>query len=381
MSDRTGPGPSAAGAGSGAARLVRVGVVGIGFGQQVHVPAFRQNMRCEVKAICASSLERAKTVADRLGIEKAFGDWRELVEDPGIDALSIAAVPSVQPEMAVTALARRKPVFCEKPLATSRAAATDMVAAAEAAGMGNMVDFEFPEIEAWRRAKAILDGGGVGELRHVAVSWNVETYASRTGVESWKSRDEAGGGALNSLVSHAFYYLEWFGGPIRRLSARMFRAPGDARSGDSLAILCLELESGAAASLSVSSHAFLGSGHRLEFYGSGGTLVLENPTPDYARGFRLLYGARGSNRLEVVSTDEGAGDGSDDGRITVVARLVNRFVSWVITGARSHPDFRDGLRVQGLLEAARRSNAAGRWVEGPFCPAEVGDRWGLGRTL
>lgn len=345
---------------------VRVGIIGIGFGQQVHVPAFRRNLRCEVKAICASSRDRAAAVAERLGIEKAFGDWRELVEDPGIDAISIAMVPSMQPEIALAALKRRKPVFCEKPLATSRAAAADMVAAADAARVSNMVNFEFPENETWRRAKVILDEGGIGELRHMAIAWNVETYANRAGVESWKNRAETGGGVLNSFVSHTFHYLEWFAGPIRRLSARMFGPPGDARSGDTLAVLCLELKSGVAASISVSNHAFLGNGHRLEFYGSEGTLVLENPTLDYVRGFRLLYGTRGSNCLEVVCVDAGEGDGSPDGRVAAVGRLVDRFVNWVITGERSTPCFLDGLRVQGLLEAARRSHEAGCWVHGPF---------------
>lgn len=341
---------------------MRVGVVGIGFGQHVHVPAFRRNPRCEVKAICASSRERATVVADKLRIEKAFGNWRELVEDPNIDAISIATLPSVQPEIAVAALARKKSVFCEKPLAVSKAAAAEMVASADAAGVGNMVDFEFPEIKQWQRAKAILDEGGVGELHHVAISWSLETYANRTGSKSWKSNVETGGGILNAFVSHAFHYLEWFAGPIRRLSARMFRVPSDERTGDTLAVLCLEMESGSAAFLSISSHAFLGRGHRLEFYGSKGTLMLENGTLDYAKGFRVLHGTRVSNRLELVCAGEGSEGDLADSRIVVVGRLVDRFINWVITGEPNAPNFRDGLRVQSLLEAARRSHEAGCWV-------------------
>jgi predicted dehydrogenase len=118
-----------------------------------------------------------------------------------------------------------------------------------------------------------------------------------------------------------------------------------------------------AASISISSHAFLGSGHRVEFYGDEGTLVLENKTSDYVRGFRLLHGTRASNRLEVISPGEGLPAGKCDGRIGAVARLVERFVSWVENGIPSRPSFKDGLRVQSLLEAARKSHESGCWVD------------------
>ena len=345
---------------------VRIGVVGIGFGQQVHVPAFRSDPRCEVVAISASTLERASQVAARLGIEKAVRVWGEMIEDPNIDAVSIAVPPSLQPEIAVAALLCRKAVFCEKPLAVTKAAALKMVAAAEQAEVANMVDFEFVEIEEWQRAKSILDSGGIGELRHIAVSWNVETHAAKAGSNSWKTSVEEGGGTLNSFVSHAFYYLEWFAGPIKKLCASMFRAPGDPRIADTLAVICLEIETGLAASLSISNHAFLGNGHRVEFYGDKGTMVLQNSADDYARGFGLLYGTRESNRLAVISSGFRAETAGGDGRIAVVARLVRRFVNWIETGVPSMPSFKEGLRVQALLEAARKSHELGCWVNGPF---------------
>ncbi|MDI6828933.1 MAG: Gfo/Idh/MocA family oxidoreductase [Armatimonadota bacterium] len=349
-------------------KKVRLGIIGTGFGQQVHIPAFHSDARCDVAAVCASSLQRASEVAMRQRIAKSFGDWREMVEDPSIDAISIATPPSIQAEIAIAALAHGKAVFCEKPLATSKALALEMVKAAEQAGVANMVDFEFPEIEEWQQARSILNSNGIGNLHHISVLWNVETYANRMGLKSWKTNIEEGGGTLNSFVSHVFYYIEWFAGPVKSLSAKLFHALGDARTADTLAVLCLELESGAAVSLSVSTHAFLGSGHHIEFYGDEGTLVLDNSTPDYARGFRLLYGTRTSNRLEVVCSDDRSEAIKSDGRIPAVARLVKRFIDWIETGIPSMPSFKEGLRVQSLLEAARESHRFGHWVDVPCSP-------------
>ena len=105
---------------------IRVAVLGLGFGQAVHVPAFRA-AGAEVVAIAGSTAERAKAVAERLRIPRAVGGWRELVDDPMIDALSIALPPAVQAEVVVAAAATGKHVFCEKPAAVTVAQAEAMV--------------------------------------------------------------------------------------------------------------------------------------------------------------------------------------------------------------------------------------------------------------
>ena len=346
-------------------RKIGVGIVGIGFGQQVHLPAFRSHPSCKVVAICASSHARALRTSARHNIAKSYGDWRELVQDADVDVVSIATPPFIQPEIAIEALSQGKAVFCEKPLALSKTAALDMLAAAERVSLANMVDFELVEIEAFHRAKAVLDRGDIGQLRHIAVSWNVETYVNRMGLHSWKSCAEKGGGVLNSFVSHTFYYLEWFVGRIQRLTASLSSAMGDCEMGDTLAVLCLEFESGIPASLSISSHACLGTGHRVEFYGDAGALVLDNTTTDYAAGWRVQHGTRAANSLQVLHEDDRSSVNGSDGRVVAAACLVERFVEWIATGVRSSPSFVDGLRVQDLLEAARKSHDLGCWIDTP----------------
>ena len=345
-------------------RRLQVGVVGIGFGQAVLVPAFQAEARCVVKALCASSPERAQAVASRLRIPRAYGDWREAVADPDLDILAIATPPSLQPAIVLAALAQGKHIFCEKPLATTLQDAAETVTAARRAKVAHMVDFQFPAIEEWQRAKSLLDSGSLGSLRHALVSWQVETQVNRLGLDSWKSRREEGGGTLNLFVSHTFHYLEWLLGPIQRLSAHLF-FPGHTaarQQGDTLAHLCLLLEDGTPISVSVSSDAVLGSGHRLEIYGDRGALVLENPTKDYARGFRLLHGTRDNGYLELLPV-AGVEPGEGDGRIFAVKHLVERFVNWIQQGIPANPNLEDGYRVQCLLEAANSAHATGSWVE------------------
>ncbi|HZR31473.1 MAG TPA: Gfo/Idh/MocA family oxidoreductase [Terriglobales bacterium] len=343
----------------------RIGIVGIGFGERILAPAFALNSSCEVSAVCATTQDHALSAARRLGVAKAYHDWRSLVNDSQIDALAIATPPTVQPDIAIPALQCGKAVFCEKPVSTSTEAASALVAAANKAGVANMVDFEFPEIPLWSTARDIVNRGGVGTIRHVIVNWQVETYAIRKRLSSWKTDPSQGGGTLFSFVSHVFYYLEWLLGPIRDLSCTLFplRCEQDAPEfRDAFVTLVLRLATGTPVSVSVSTGAFLGSGHSLEIYGDSGTLSLRNETSDYISGFRLFHGTRDSNRLqEIAAAGETLGPGRD-GRIDAVGKLVNRFVDWIQTGNASHPTLKDGLRVQTLLECALKSHSTGRFV-------------------
>jgi predicted dehydrogenase len=334
----------------------RIGIVGVGFGQQVLVPAFRTDQRCVVTAMCASTTKRGAEIAARLGIPQSYGNWQSLTKSAEIDVVAIATPATIQPTIAKAALANGKAVLCEKPLATSLEAALMLRDAAQCSGRPVMIDFEFPEIPSWQRAKTFIRDGEIGMLRHVQVIWNVETYANRMGLDSWKTQALAGG-TLNSFVSHTFYYLEWLVGPIAWLSAHLLKNPGDERSGDTLTTLTGQYDSGAGIAVTASSDALFGNGHKVTLYGTEGTLILDNPTSDYIHGFGLKIGRRGSAHLEQLEPP--LQSPYEDGRITAVSSLVSRLIDWARDGTPSHPNLEDAIRVQTLLDAARRSHNSG----------------------
>lgn len=334
-----------------AADRVTVGVIGAGFGKAVHVPAFRRDDRCVVLGIAASNEDSARRAATELGIERSSGDWRTIVDDPDIAAIAVALPPPLQVKVAERAIAKGKHVFLEKPLATNTAEAESLLAAATKAGVVHAIDFEFPEIPAWRKARELLPE--IGALRNVVVQWHFETYTIRTRADSWKLKPKEGGGTLNHFVSHVFYNLEWLFGPIARFSARL----GD--SGDIPEVIVdatLELNSGVPGSMSVSSNAIAGSGHIVQMFGEHGSLMLRNPGPAYFDGFELTHGTR--EKVCVVPTERLQKD-----RIDVVGRLTHRFVDAILIGGSIEPNLRHGVRVQRLLDAARWSSEKRAWVK------------------
>lgn len=345
------------------AHLVGIGIVGCNYGRLVQLPAFRLDPRCKVVALAGSNGARTAELARAENIPLAFGRWEQLVEHPDVHAVSIATEPALQPQIAIRSLELGKPVFAEKPMAADLATAHRMVAAADASGCTTMVDFNFCEISSWAKAKALLDEGAIGRLRHVDVNWNVENYATRMRLENWKTSGAEGGGALGNFVSHCFHYLEWFCGPIKGMSATISGLPDKPEMETNVGISMM-FRSGAAGNLAMSCASYLGSGHRIEFYGEDGTLTLLNETTDYMRGFRLTLGRRPAKAMDIISvTDDVDRQFPSDGRIAPVSRLAARFLDGIGRGVPATNGFREGMRVQALLDTARRANELGHWLD------------------
>lgn len=328
-----------------APRTLRVGVVGIGYGQAVLVPAFRADSGCEVTAIAASTRERAARVAERLGVTTALGDWRELVADPRIDAVAVAVPPRLQPQVVIAAAEAGKHVFCEKPAALTVADARAMRKAAE--HVVHAIDFEFPELPAWRALATALGDARVGEIARVYVDVRVKARAPDGGRSAWKASDAEGGALWGGFLPHALYHLEWIGGPLRRVRAR---GTLDRRAVQ----LWGEYASGASAVATLDAGATFGSGHRIEISGTAAMALLENTSTDHAGPFTLSL-----DRAVLYAEDP---IGAGDGRVRAVAPLAHRFLEAIRGHGRMTPDLSDGVRVQELLDAVERAMRDDAWV-------------------
>src|SRR5260370_36109003 len=133
-----------------------------------------------------------------------------------MSAVTAVALPSMR-QLAVAQRARElgEAVLREKPLASDLAGAQMILDWGRKSGRPIAVDFNFPELPSWRRAKAILESGVIGRLHNAVVAWNFDNQATRLRLESWKTRGNDGGRFLGNFASHCFDNLGWRCGPIR----------------------------------------------------------------------------------------------------------------------------------------------------------------------
>src|SRR4051812_26678622 len=129
---------------AGDAPVVRVGVVGTGFGSRVQIPGFLKLDGVEVAAVMSSGRpENARQVAADYKIKQVCITFEEMLQVPGLDAISIVTPPYQHHALTLQAFAAGKHVLCEKPLATSLEEARQMLEAARRSGLVGMVDHEF----------------------------------------------------------------------------------------------------------------------------------------------------------------------------------------------------------------------------------------------
>ena len=329
----------------------RAGLIGLGYAGFVQLPALRKISNCKVVAVCGTSFGKTQRFALQNGIEGIFTDWEKMLDVEKLDLLVLAVPPLTQANILKKAFLLGINCFCEKPLSADLASAEELLLIAKQQAAFHAVDFIFPEIPCWIRAKEKIVSGAMGETMHASVNWLVQTEASLTGTHSWKLDREQGGGVLKNFVSHVLYYIEWMLGEIRYVSCELDESSSGCDMG---AHIRLELSTGVQVTVNVRQDAFAGIGHHFSIYGKQGTIHLVNEGKDYAKGFK-------GNFISVDGNGEALQLASDftneaDGRITVVDSILKRWIKSVETKTAMNPGLVDGVRVQRLLHALEIAN-------------------------
>ena len=112
---------------------VRWGVIGLGWFGEVHADNLAEMPDIELAALCTRRSERVHEIADRLNVAKRYTDYRELLADPEIDAISITTHIHDHRDIAIDALRSGKHVLLEKPMAPTVADCDQIIDAARKA--------------------------------------------------------------------------------------------------------------------------------------------------------------------------------------------------------------------------------------------------------
>ena len=143
---------------------VRWGVIGLGWFGEVHADNLAQMPDIDLTALCTRRPERLNEISDRLGIEKRYTDYKELLADPDVDAVSITTHIVDHKDIAIDALRSGKHVLLEKPMAPTPADCEQIAAAAANADgyfmVGHICRFD-PRVT---MAKQAIDEGRIGEI-------------------------------------------------------------------------------------------------------------------------------------------------------------------------------------------------------------------------
>ena len=357
-----------------AERPIRVGIIGLGWGSLVHIPAFRSAAGYEVVACCARDGDRLQSLGERYGIADLSTDWQQFVKRDDLDLIDVATPVRLHRPMVEAALAACKHVLCEKPAGLDADEVRAMASLAASAGVSHAVGFELRWLPEHLAVRDLVANGRLGSPILIQLSRNVRMWHAAAGhVAPWKLTLEQGGGFLNAVTAHDIDLVRLlFGEPVAVCAGLASSLPRDASGegapvdAEDTAALLLRLRSGALAAISGTATSIHGSGYRLEASGSGGTLQLEagsrGPSvrfgePGQTRPSRVAVGRRNPTRRLAVARDHPLFP-----QVRAMALLLEDWLPGRAEKASSVPTFADALRVQEVIDGARASAAGAGWV-------------------
>ncbi len=335
---------------------LRVGIVGSGFGGDVHAPAYALHPRFEVVAIASPA--SAERVARERKIPHAFRSAAEMLAGIELDVVSVASPPFDHHPSVIAALAAGKHVLCEKPFALNLAQAQEMTAAAERAGTVAALAFEFRYVPAVRALKELIDNGHAGALRELEVArLGRDLRAANTGRErGWWFSAAAGGGVANATMPHFFDLANHLAGRAPRATTGLLRTANPRRT-DAQG----EFES----TVADGAFAYVDYGDGLVARVSSDSTTIVESTTIAVHGETRSAVANGTffNDLRVYAIAEDDQDeleiagspygkyASVHGNLPFFLPLLDAFAERIDLGAPGVPTFADGLTTQRQLEA------------------------------
>jgi predicted dehydrogenase len=384
---------------STAVRQIGVAVIGFGWMGRAHTTAYARvphhltevAVRPRLVLVADEVPGRAAEAADRFGFESATVDWRDVLTDPRVEAVSVTAPNFLHREIGEAVAEAGKHLWIEKPVGLTLADAQGVADAVAEAGVVGAVGFNYRHAPAVEEVRRLIAEGAIGDITHCRVRLFSDYAAHPDGALTWRyERARGGNGVLGDLASHGVDLVRFVLGEIESLVADTatfipLRAkPTGATSGHTLATggdlgpvenedavsALLHLAGGGRVTLEASRVAVGDqNAYGFEVHGSRGALAW-----DFRRMGELQTSLGDRYQDQPMATTyvgPGAGDyglfqpgsaiamGYDDLKVLEAAR----FLSTIVDGRPRAATLADAVASARTLEAIEESVAKRAWVE------------------
>ncbi|WP_256760438.1 Gfo/Idh/MocA family protein [Cohnella sp. WQ 127256] len=175
---------------------IKVAVIGCGaIASSQHIKAYKDNPDAEIKYLCDIDLSRAEAAVADVGSGQAITDYRIILEDPEVEAVSICTPNHLHASLSIACLQAGKNVLCEKPAARTYAEALEMQKAQRESGKVLNIGVVNRFNSGVNVIKDMIEAGELGEVYHVYVSFRAHRSIPGLG-GAFTTKAIAGGGAL-----------------------------------------------------------------------------------------------------------------------------------------------------------------------------------------
>ncbi|WP_226619779.1 Gfo/Idh/MocA family protein [Cytobacillus firmus] len=332
-------------------KKLKIGIIGCGsIAKHRHMPEYHASSGAVIAAVCDINEGRAKGFAD-LYEAKAYTDYRELLDDTDIDAVSVCTPNYLHAPISVAALNAGKHVLCEKPMATSMEEAQDMIEAAHKNGKKLMIAHNQRFVPSHKKAKELIARGEAGKIYsfRTAFGHGGPEGWSADGKESWFfKKDQAFIGAMGDLGVHKTDLLRYLlGEEFAEVGAFVETSAKAGADVDDTAVCVLKTESGVIGTLAASWSYVSKEDNSTIIYGEKAILRLEDDPVNslivqYANGETVKY------ELGGIQTNEEGGQKSSG--------VIDHFIESILKEQEPAISGSEGMKSLQVILAALESS-------------------------
>ncbi len=331
--------------------MLKIGIIGSGFGLYGLLPAFKSLNNCSVVSICSSKTKRLLDYCEEINLKNIYTDWKLMLDKEKLDAIAIAVTPNAQYEIAKVAIKKNLHVFLEKPLSANINQAEELLKLAQKNKVITVVDFIFPEINEWIEVKKMLDKKTFGTVNNISVNWEFLSYTLKNKLSSWKMDINEGGGALSFYFSHVLYYLEYFIGEILDLKSLFTYSNESKNNGDVGVDFLIKFKNNINGNAHLNCNVMGINKHQLIFECSKGTIILQNENNSLVDFSIRAFDLNSEKKIDFFK--QCVNSKNEDERVVIVRKLAQKFINACINNHEVTPSIKNGFRVQFLIDKIR----------------------------
>ena len=342
--------------------MIRLGIIGTGGMANGHANEFRKIKGVVLAACCDVVAERAAAFAEKHAIPAVYSDYRRMLAEERLDAVTNVTVDAAHAEVALAVIGRGLAVLSEKPLATTLADARRMAQAARKARVVNMVNFSYRNSSGLQQAARLTRAGQLGRIMHVESSYLQSWLVSKAWGDwraspawGWRlSTRHGSAGVLGDLGCHIYDMTTLLCGDIASIDCRLKTFDKGVRgnrlgeyvldANDSF-VSTVEFANGAIGTVHSSRWA---TGHcnslRVRVCGDRGAIEVDLDR-DW-NGYRICLGRKALNTFAWK-----------DVKCPPTPNIYQRFIRAIRTGRGDGNDFANGAKIQAYLHYSFVSSA------------------------
>jgi myo-inositol 2-dehydrogenase / D-chiro-inositol 1-dehydrogenase len=331
-------------------KKLKLGVIGTGRIGKVHIATLVQNVpQAVVVAVADVNLAVAKEFAGSMGISTVYGDYKDVINHPDVEAVVICSPTDTHAQYIVEAAKAGKHIFCEKPVDLSLDVIQEALDVVAKAGVKLMVGFNRRFDPNFAKIRQLVVDGKIGDPHILKIT-------SRDPAPPPAEYSAVSGGMFMDMTIHDFDMARFIvGSEVTEVYVKSAVLVDEAigKAGDvDTAIITLTFANGAIGVIDNSRKAVYGYDQRVEIFGSKGMACADNNYPENHKYF-AGDGVHSSLPLNFFM----------DRYLEAYANEMKIFCEAVVNNLALPVSGDDGLKSVAIALAAKKSVSEKRMVK------------------